>query len=113
MRPRAALRAFGWRPWAALRAFGWRPWAALRAFGWRPGARIAVAGGLIAVGLGVPLVFMWVSGQAAAQAEHDKILAEPVAVARAAAERIAARVTGELTELAEREERGRTTSGRA
>jgi len=69
----------------------------------RSGARIAVAGGLIAVGLGVPLAFMWVSGHAAAAAEHDKILAEPVAMARAAAERIAKRVALELADLAERE----------
>jgi len=76
--------------------------------GWRsldfgPRTRIVVASALIAVGLGVPLVFMWVSGHAAAKAENDKILTEPVALARAAAERVATRVASELSELALRE----------
>src|SRR6185436_1074042 len=62
-----------------------------------------IAGALVAGALGVPLGFMWVSGRAAADAEHDKILAAPEIAARASADRIARRVTGELLELAERE----------
>lgn len=69
----------------------------------RSRARVAVAGALVVVGLGAPLGLMWWSGRAAAEAEHDKILAAPVEEARAAAERIAARVASELEGLAARE----------
>lgn len=69
----------------------------------RPRARIAIAATLTIVGLGVPLAYAWVSGERAAEAEREALLAAPVARARAAAERIAARVRGELGGLAERE----------
>jgi signal transduction histidine kinase len=65
--------------------------------------RIAMALVLVAVGLGVPCVYLWVSGAAAAEAERAAILAAPEHEARAAAARIATRITRELNELAARE----------
>ena len=59
--------------------------------------------GLVLALLAVPLGFVWVSGGAAAEAEAEKIRAAPGLGARAAAERIARRVGGELAALAERE----------
>lgn len=71
----------------------------------KPRLRVAIAAGLVAVGFGAPLGFMWVSGKEAAEAERARLLAAPREEAQAAAERIARRVADELGRLAEREAR--------